>query len=74
MWLLKRRNVKPFWVDVFLEYVRDTPVLKLGALFKIDFSRIFLLLFAKAFREGFIFSFMIPWGNTSHVESASWAV
>lgn len=51
--LLGRRNV-------FLDYVRDTPVLKLGVLFKIHFSQIFLFLFAKAFRESFIFPFMIP--------------
>lgn len=46
--------------DVLLDYVRDTSVLKLGALFEIHFSQISLVLFAKALREGFIFSFMIP--------------
>lgn len=46
--------------DVLLDYVRDTPALKLGALSEIHFSQISLFLFAKALRDGFIFSFMIP--------------
>lgn len=46
--------------DVLLDYVHGTPALKLGALFKVHFSQIFLLVFTKAFRKGFISSFMIP--------------
>jgi len=46
--------------DVLLGYVRDTPVLKLGALFEIHFSQSFSFSLPRLSERVLFFSFMIP--------------